>query len=79
MEAITIQQEVQDFFSELSEDDQKQALELVKAFFANSDDDGSISFEQYNNEIDEALAEVARGNYFTQDEVEKQSAKWYKR
>jgi predicted transcriptional regulator len=32
--------------------------------------------EQYNKEIDEALAVVEAGNYITQDEMEKRVAEW---
>lgn len=35
-----------------------------------------ITIEQYNKEIDEALAEEAAGNYITQEEMEKKVNKW---
>jgi predicted transcriptional regulator len=35
-----------------------------------------ISIEQYNKEIDEALAEVEAGNYITQKEMERKAANW---
>jgi predicted transcriptional regulator len=34
------------------------------------------SLEQYNIEIEEAMAEAAAGNYITQEELEKESASW---
>ena len=36
----------------------------------------SISIEQYNSELDEAEAAIDRGEYLTQNEVEKMSKKW---
>ena len=45
-------------------------------YIGENEDTGSISIEQYNKEIDEALAEVEAGNYITQEEMEKQAAKW---
>jgi hypothetical protein len=52
----------------------------IKAIYALLKDDinqGSrVSIEQYNKEINEALAEVKAGNYITQKEMEKQAAKW---
>ncbi len=36
----------------------------------------SISIEQYNRELDEAEAAIDRGEYLTQNEVEKMSKKW---
>ena len=35
-----------------------------------------ISLEQYNKEIDEAIAEVEKGEFYTQEEVEKMAKKW---
>ncbi|MEX0882762.1 MAG: hypothetical protein WDZ72_04745 [Cyclobacteriaceae bacterium] len=35
-----------------------------------------ISVEQYNREIDEAEAEMDRGEFYSQDEVEKMAKKW---
>jgi hypothetical protein len=35
-----------------------------------------ISIEQYNREMDEADAEIDRGEFYSQDEVEKMSKKW---
>ena len=35
-----------------------------------------ISVEQYNKEIDEANAAIDRGDFYTQDEVEKRSNSW---
>ena len=35
-----------------------------------------ISIEQYNKEIDEAEREIEKGNYYTQEEVEKRAKEW---
>ena len=35
-----------------------------------------ISVEQYNREIEEAEAEIDKGEYYSQQEVEKMSKKW---
>ena len=35
-----------------------------------------ISLEDYNSDIDEALAQVKTGNYVTQDELEKEMEAW---
>ncbi len=52
----------------------------VKAMYALFKDDISleerISLEQYNKEIDEAVAEVKAGKYLTQDQMEKVASKW---
>ena len=35
-----------------------------------------ISIEQYNRELDEAEAEIDRGEFYSQEEVEKMAKKW---
>lgn len=52
----------------------------VKAMYALLEDDinqdGRISIEQYNKEIDEAMEEVKRGEVYTHEEVVKMSKSW---
>ena len=52
----------------------------VKAMYALFEDDieqeGSISIEQYNKEIDEAMKEIKRGEVYTHEEVVKMSKNW---
>lgn len=38
--------------------------------------EGHISVEQYNRELDEAEARVKQGEYYTQDDVEKMAKGW---
>ena len=38
--------------------------------------EGHISIDQYNQELDEAEARVAQGEFYTQDEVEKMAKGW---
>jgi hypothetical protein len=35
-----------------------------------------ISLEQYNQEIDNAINDVEKGNFYTQNEVEKMAKEW---
>lgn len=52
----------------------------VKAMYALLEDDikqfENVSIEEYNKEIDEALAEANTGSYITQEQMEKQAARW---
>ena len=34
------------------------------------------TLEQYNAEIDESIAQIERGEFYTQEEVEKMASKW---
>ena len=38
--------------------------------------EGHISIEQYNRELDEAEARVAGGEFFTHEEVRKMAKEW---
>jgi hypothetical protein len=81
MDVTMVQQEMQEIFAELTESEQKQVLEITKTILATNHgwEHGRTSIEQYNREIDEALEEVAAGNYITQEQMEKQSAQWHRK
>ena len=75
--ANALEQEWNNYFVQLNELERKSVLLMLKAFLQRRNEDTDrISMEQYNKEIDEALTEVEAGNYITQDEMEKRSAKW---
>ncbi|MEX2567809.1 MAG: hypothetical protein WD431_17815 [Cyclobacteriaceae bacterium] len=38
--------------------------------------EGPVSVQQYNREIDEAEAEMDRGEFYSQEDVEKMAKKW---
>ncbi len=68
---------VTNLFLQLNEAEKKSVLLLLKTFLAGREKtEDHISLEQYNMEIDEAWAEAEAGNYITQEEMEKQAAKW---
>ncbi|HLG39682.1 MAG TPA: hypothetical protein VI461_08435 [Chitinophagaceae bacterium] len=75
--ANALEKEWNNYFAQLNETERKSVLLMLKTLLRRRHDDSEhISLEQYNKEIDEALAEVEAGNYVTQEEMEKQSAKW---
>ena len=70
-------QKLYSYFTQLNEAEKKSVLLMLKTFLASRTGIAdSISIEQYNKEIDEALEEVEEGNYITQDDMEKKAAKW---
>jgi hypothetical protein len=72
-----LEKEWYSYFAQLNDAEKKSVLLMLKTFLQRRNEDVvSTSIEQYNNEIDEALAEEASGNYITQDEMEKRAAKW---
>ena len=75
--ANALEQEWHNYFVQLNEVERKSILLMLKTFLQRRNEDADrISIEQYNKEIDEALAEVEAGNYINQDEMEKRAAKW---
>jgi hypothetical protein len=75
--ANILDKELYSYFVQLNDAEKKSVLQLLKTFLhGRTEDTGRISIEQYNKEIDEALAEVAAGNFITLEEMEKQASKW---
>lgn len=75
--ANALEQEWHNYFVQLNEVERKSILLMLKTFLQRRNEDNDrVSIEQYNKEIDEALAEVEAGNYITQDEMEKRATKW---
>lgn len=70
------EKEWQKYFVQLNEAEKKSVLLMIKIFLQRRGEDVKrTSIEQYNKEIDEALAEVEEGDYISQDEMEKIAAK----
>lgn len=75
--ANVLEQEWNSYFKQLNEVERKSVLLMLKTFLQRRNKENDrINLEQYNKEIDEALAEVENGNYISQDEMEKRAAKW---
>lgn len=51
-----------------------QALKAVLHYGLKNE--GRISIEQYNQELDEANARVESGKFITQEDVEKEASQW---
>ena len=51
-----------------------QAIKAVLHYGLKNE--GRISIEQYNRELDEANARVESGKFITQEDLEKEAAQW---
>ena len=77
MPVKTIDSQILNYLPLLGEEEKKSILNVIKSFLTlKGREPQRISIEQYNQELDEALERINAGNYLTQEEVEKQSAKW---
>jgi len=69
--------EINKFLPLLGNDEKKSLLGVIKSFLnLRRNDAPGINIEEYNREIDEALAQVKAGNYITHEELEKEMEQW---
>lgn len=62
---------------ELEQVEDISLLQKIKALLHPSlEDEGRISVEQYNREIEEAEEEIRQGNFITHEELKKQMKSW---
>jgi hypothetical protein len=72
-----LEEEWNSYFVRLNEVEKKSVLLMLKTLLQRRNRDSDrISIEDYNKEIDEALAEVEEGNYITQEQMEKRASEW---
>lgn len=73
MATNVIAEEMNTYFSQLTEAEQRSVVLMLKTFVDNrtSEQDEAIDIETYNKEIDESLAEFERGDFYTHKEVAK--------
>ncbi len=73
----TTNQELHQYFMQLNAAEKKSILQMLKTFVKGRGQKiERISVEQYNQEIDEALAEVEAGEVYTHEEVVKMAKDW---
>jgi hypothetical protein len=75
--AKALDQELFQYILQLDEAEKKSVLQMLKTFVKGRGKKGArISIEQYNKEIDEAIARVEAGQYYTHDDVERMAKEW---
>lgn len=73
MAAPSLDSEFNRYWSLLTPVQKESLLSVIKSFVIPEE---RVSIEQYNKEIDEAVARVEAGEFYTQEEVEKMSKEW---
>ena len=76
MQVKGIEQEMNTYFMQLNLAEKKSVVEMIKTFLQGRNKEQYISIEDYNNDIDEAMAEIARGEGVSHEEVVKMAKKW---
>ncbi len=69
--AKALDQELYQYILQLDEAEKKSVLQMLKTFISGRAKTSRVSIEQYNREIDEAIARVEAGQFHTHEEVKK--------
>ena len=78
MSAQSLEQEFDQYWSKLNIVEKESLLAVAKNYVQLKDDNDTerLSIEEYNKEIDEAVARVEAGEFYTHEEVVKMSKDW---
>ncbi|MDR0794312.1 MAG: hypothetical protein LBE82_13470 [Chitinophagaceae bacterium] len=75
--ASVLDKELIQYFTRLDEPQKKSLLSMIKSFIQpNEGLLGSITMEQYNQELDEAMERMDKGHFTTLEELEKEMQTW---
>ena len=76
--AQALDKQINSYLPLLGPEEKKSILSVIKSFLSLKQVSGSerVSIEQYNKEQDAAVERVKGGDFYTQEEAEKEAAKW---
>jgi predicted transcriptional regulator len=75
--AKALERELLQYILQLDEAEKKSVLQMLKTFLKGREKKiARVSVEQYSKEIDEAIARVEAGEYYSHEEVEKLAKEW---
>jgi len=75
--ASVLERELVYYIHQLDDAEKKSVLQMLKTFMKGRENTiPSISIEQYNKEIDDAIACVEAGMFYSHEEVEKMAKDW---
>ena len=78
MSAQSLEQEFDQYWAKLSIVEKESLLAVAKNYVQLKDENDTerVSIEQYNQEIDEAMARIDAGEFHTHEEVVEMSKTW---
>lgn len=76
MKTATIDEEMNNYFMQLNEAEKKSVVQMIKTFLQSRQESEHMSIEQYNKEIEDAEAEIERGESYSHEEVVEISKQW---
>ena len=76
MSAQSLDNDFMKYWSMLTLVEKESLLTVAKRYVELKEDNVPVSIEQYNKEIDEAVARVQAGDFYSHEEVKKMSKDW---
>ena len=74
---INVEEELQDCIAQLDVLQKKSLLEMIRSFVKKDDVDMKPqTIEEYNRELEEAVARVEAGEFYTHEEVTEMAKNW---
>lgn len=78
MGAQSLDMEFNSYWLQLSVAEKESLLSVAKHYVELKDDTSSITVDQYNDELAQAMSRIDAGQIITHDDVKKQSQNWLK-
>jgi predicted transcriptional regulator len=76
MSAPSLENQFTQYWSKLSIAEKKSLVIVAGNYVHSREENGSVSIEQYNDEIDEAMMLMDAGEFYTHEEVVEPSKTW---
>ena len=73
MGALPLDNEFQQYWPMLSKVEKESLLSIAKHFVQLKQENETVSIEQYNKEIEQALSEIASGDFISDEQAKKES------
>ncbi len=67
--SVSIEHQLNTYIQQLNSAQKKSVLGYIKSLLPYKADEGRITIEQYNKELEEAEAEIERGEFYTHEEA----------
>ncbi len=65
----SVERQLNSYIHQLNAAQKKSLLGFIKTIFPSKEEEETYTIEQYNKELDDAEAEIERGEFFTNEEV----------
>lgn len=84
MATSTFEKELKKYWPQLTAVQKESVLHVVKNYLATEEDERVVpelgmTISEYNRELEEAVAEIERGEFYTQEEMQERIDQWKKK